>query len=508
VPVRWVASLAAVTVLVVNAAMVTSAGAHVHGRRVPSDMRQGHMVAAGDEHPPGEACWTGILPGEAYAGEWVGVTATNGETGQPVDGFFPYFFPPGWGPDDYPLDFSGNYSTTLGTAALCVDYGSYDVYFSGCNEERVDCPAPEFIPQWYPDQREATSAEQQTIAPNVVPDISVTLWPLAGVTVSVSCGAMTSPGRPSECTGTVSDTNSVQAAGPPTGSLGFTFDPSGLSGSSCKLATSDGSAASCSISVPAGGGSETVTASYPGDVAHHPGTGTTSFTVPTVDSGSGDSGDMSCTPFVSPDDWNTYPVGEPTPGVEPLNVIISACSSVSLSEILNAMTEWGAVRTGVPCLSAERADVAGHWRDQDESWRLGRCVGGGIALARNGTENHARLWSQPVSGGDNPAWFISSSYETLCVKRKGVMVSVVKHIGYAAHHRDWWHCIDGSQGSFGRDGYDRGAEAFVSALETAGALDGWHVEVTTVARPSGVGEGHDHSGPTFSGRAYLVTIKS
>jgi hypothetical protein len=69
-----------------------------------------------------------------------------------------------------------------------------------------------------------------------------------------------------------------------------------------------------------------------------------------------------------------------------------------------------------------------------------------------------------------------------------------------------WHCIDGSQGSVGVDGYDRGAKDFADSIQAAAASAKWDVDVQTVQTPQGFGEGHAGTGVHFDGTVYVVTV--
>ena len=225
---------------------------------------------------------------------------------------------------------------------------------------------------------------------------------------------------------------------------------------------------------------------------------TLSFTLDRIcPSGTKAVGGSSDPDYCVPGDWNTEAVKGLTPGTEPLNVIISARSTVQLADIRHAMSGWDAVPTA--CLSPEKADVAGGKPVvQGTSWRLKGCIDGNI-LSLEGTENHARLWKQPIGSSKYGAWFISVSFETACVERNGVMVPVKDHRKYALKHRKLvWHCIDGSQGSIGSNGYDRGARSFVSTLETVGELHHWKVSVRADHRPAGKGEGHAGTGVHYN----------
>jgi hypothetical protein len=245
----------------------------------------------------------------------------------------------------------------------------------------------------------------------------------------------------------------------------------------------------------------------------------TSITVTTADPDGfaiGEFGISTCG-YNAPSHWTTNPVGGLTPGVDPLNVVISNCSNVPLATIESAMGHWGTVSTS--CISPEQANVAGSgFAAQQQSWRLetvggviGSCLTGNI-LSLDGTENHARLWHQPAVGTPSGAWFVAASYETLCVNIDGTMrparnYSAAQLLLDAARGLAW-HCIDGSQGSIGTDGYNRGARDFVAAIQAAASAQNWNVSVQTISTPAGKGEGAAGTGVPYSGTVYVVSVRT
>jgi hypothetical protein len=260
-------------------------------------------------------------------------------------------------------------------------------------------------------------------------------------------------------------------------------------------------------------------ASYSGDANNGPSTSTcgTAGEVETVASpscGSAAGG------YNVPSSWTTQEVNGLTPGVDPLNVVISSCSNVSLDDIQKGMSGWDSASL---CVSPEQANVTGTFAVQQQSWRLDGCQGGGWNLARSGTENHARLWNQPIAGSQYGAWFISASYETACViNARDTMVPVsdtnlneAQFLVRSALGLGW-HCIDGSQGSIGADGYNRAAQDFVAAIQAAKVSQKWDVSVLTIQTPAGPGEGHVTPGGSaaenaiaqFNGTVYVVTVDS
>jgi hypothetical protein len=220
--------------------------------------------------------------------------------------------------------------------------------------------------------------------------------------------------------------------------------------------------------------------------------------------------------YRTPPSWTTLRLTEKeseTPGFEPLNVIFSACSTVSFDHVMSRLGSGPSSWTDlVPCVSPEKADVNGTgYQEQDESWRLGGNVGcfSGNLLSAYGEEDHARAWQQTGANGQPGAWFISASRETACFLDPTTkkMVPVLDHIkDFAKNFGSRWHCIDGSEGGIGSDGYNAGAKELVSDIKEAAPSNDWRVMVTTTTGNSGFGEGHDRSGPAFSSRVYVVTV--
>jgi len=231
-----------------------------------------------------------------------------------------------------------------------------------------------------------------------------------------------------------------------------------------------------------------------------------------------------CNPdYCQPTDWDTArastPLAQIAPFSEPLNVVISARSTISLAAIQQALGDWHTVSTAttaslsgihVKCISSEKADVAGGgYVPQAQAWRLGGCVGGNN-LSLSGNEDHVRIWHQPVPGSSEGAWFVAASYETMCVAKSGTLVPAASDKSYAALHPDaTYHCVDGGPGSITtshQDGYQDGAAAFAAAIVAAAHARGWQVSARTidVGRTAQAGEG----GVPFSGTAEILTVTS
>jgi hypothetical protein len=236
------------------------------------------------------------------------------------------------------------------------------------------------------------------------------------------------------------------------------------------------------------------------------------------------------TDYCDPLDWATAKASTPLkqipPFSEPLNVVISARSTVSLAAIEQALSQgkptkqaWQTVSTAsevslagihLKCISSEMADVAGtSYVAQSQAWRLGGCLDGN-ELSLTGDEDHVRIWNQPVPGSKNGAWFIAASYETMCLVRDGKLQTASTSKAYAAlHSGDVYHCVDGGPGSFHTahpDGYDDAANDVSAAILTAARGHGWTAtrRTVTVSRAASSGEG----GVPFNGTVYVVTVTS
>jgi uncharacterized protein YceK len=225
--------------------------------------------------------------------------------------------------------------------------------------------------------------------------------------------------------------------------------------------------------------------------------------------------------YCTPASWDTAraatPLTEIAPFSEPLNVVISARSTVSLTAIQQAMTKWETVSTTttvrvtgihIKCISSESADVTGNgYVSQQVAWRLGGCVDGN-ALSISGDEDHARIWHQSVPGSKNGAWFVAASYETMCVVHDGKLETAKSHLAYTVlHSSSAYHCVDGGPGSIDTahpDGYTDGAQTFAAAVTAAARARGWQVteRTITVSRGASAGEG----GVPFNGTVDVLTV--
>jgi hypothetical protein len=225
--------------------------------------------------------------------------------------------------------------------------------------------------------------------------------------------------------------------------------------------------------------------------------------------------------YCTPAAWDTAraatPLTQIAPFSEPLNVVISARSTVSLTAIQAAMTKWETVSTAttvsvtgihIKCISSESADVTGNgYVAQQVAWRLGGCVDGN-ALSISGDEDHARIWHQPVPGSKNGAWLVAASYETMCVVHDGKLETAKSDLAYTVLHSGGaYHCVDGGPGSIDTkhpDGYTDGAQTFAAAVTTAARARGWQVAERTVTVPRGASAGE--GGVPFNGAVDVLTV--
>jgi hypothetical protein len=245
-------------------------------------------------------------------------------------------------------------------------------------------------------------------------------------------------------------------------------------------------------------------------------TGSASPVPPSASTGPGCSAD-----YCPPADWDTArastPLTQIPPFTEPLNVVISARSTVSLAALQQALARWETVDTAtsvsitgihLKCISSESADVTGHgYVPQQVAWRLGGCLAGN-ELSLAGNEDHVRIWNQPLTGSKYGAWFVAASYETLCLVRNGKLVPASTDEAYAAlHSGSAYHCVDGGPGSVATahpDGYADAARDFSAAVVSAAHGHGWQASerTVTVKRGPSAGEG----GVPFGGTVYVLTV--
>jgi len=225
--------------------------------------------------------------------------------------------------------------------------------------------------------------------------------------------------------------------------------------------------------------------------------------------------------YCTPAEWDTArastPLSQIPPFVEPLNVVISARSTVSLAGIQQALGKWKTVSTAttvslfgihLKCISSETADVTDSgYEPQDAAWRLGGCLDGN-KLSLTGDEDHVRIWNQPVAGSKYGAWFIAASYETMCLVKNGQLQTASADKAYAAlHPGSAYHCVDGGPGTFHAahpDGYDDAAQDFAAAVVTAAKSRGWRASerIVTVKRSASAGEG----GVPFDETVRVLTV--
>ena len=249
-----------------------------------------------------------------------------------------------------------------------------------------------------------------------------------------------------------------------------------------------------------------------------------SVTVPAASSAGTAGAAGTCTAgYCVPADWDTAMASTPLPQVppfsEPLNVIISARSTVTLAQVQQALgSNWKTVSTAtevsvagirIKCISVEKANVDGKgYAPEEQSWRLGGCLKGN-ELSLSGNELHVRLWNQTVPGSARGAWLAAASYETMCVDRDGRLQPASANKTWTILHPGAaYHCVDGGQGTFTSrhpNGYDDAAADFAGAVEAAAAAKGWTATGQLITRPAegiDLGEGKI----PFSTKVYVITI--
>jgi len=253
----------------------------------------------------------------------------------------------------------------------------------------------------------------------------------------------------------------------------------------------------------------------------HGSTASTPGSTPASTQASGQAAASCNADYCGPAGWDTAraatPLTQIAPFVEPLNVIISARSTVSLADIQQALGQWKTVSTAttvnitgihLKCISSELADVTGNgYQPQHVAWRLGGCVAGND-LSLSGNEDHVRIWNQPVPGSKYGAWFIAASYETMCLVRNGVLQTASSDKSYAALHPGAaYHCVDGGPGSITTahpDGYNDAATDFTAAIVAAAKSKGWQVSQRTVSVRRGASSGE--GGVPFDDTVSVLTV--
>jgi hypothetical protein len=233
-----------------------------------------------------------------------------------------------------------------------------------------------------------------------------------------------------------------------------------------------------------------------------------------------------CNPgYCTPASWDTAiattPLAAIHPFLEPLNVIISARSTVSMTDLQAALGDWKTVSTAssvsvagirIKCISSEEADVNGAgYVPQARAWRLGGCLDGN-ARSLSGTEDHLRIWHQTVPGSARGAWIATASIETMCIAPHGTLEPAADDKPYAILHSGGaYHCVDGGPGSITSryaDGYNDGAQLFVSAVTAAARVKGWTLAERVITRPVTAAAGSGEGGVPFSGTVYVLTLTS
>jgi len=210
-------------------------------------------------------------------------------------------------------------------------------------------------------------------------------------------------------------------------------------------------------------------------------------------------------PWEQPVDW----FGHATSGDhgDPINVILTATSTVSLDTLYNALHSlpgrtlydpvsnqnkanqaWWKVQiiinkipTNTNCINPLTANVddlrlpiVDDYTEQQFSAREGGC----LAVAYEGVD-HFRGWQQDTTG----AWFIAASTENACV-------SVIPP--YATH------CVIS---------YDNGRDELVSDIQSAASANHWPISVQHISEyAAGSVSQPDGSSPTYNGQVAVISL--
>lgn len=241
----------------------------------------------------------------------------------------------------------------------------------------------------------------------------------------------------------------------------------------------------------------------------------TSATEPESGSQAGAATDDLLPTDLTPASWNIDTVEDaPTPGTEPINVILTtdfafsdivdllhaqygadsndAWREVQLGTGFDAMNpdDWRKLEQGGACISPERADIDGTGKvPQSVSLRVAGCFPGVLLDG----ESHVRAWESVKRRRTQPTrfdtrtvstWYLAVSQEHLC------------NVEIGGHLRPW-HCIlpkgyqslmryrnNGFKVEAPTGGYDKGRDDFVDDLKTAAAIaNGWIVDCKSLPRP-------------------------
>ncbi|HEY6786531.1 MAG TPA: hypothetical protein VI365_04390 [Trebonia sp.] len=117
-----------------------------------------------------------------------------------------------------------------------------------------------------------------------------------------------------------------------------------------------------------------------------------------------------------------------------------------------------------------------------------------------------RIWNQPAEDSSAGAWFVTASYETACLAINHKLFTLKSEEKRVKSTMKFWHCVDGGPGSFGSDGYDRGAKDFANAVAGAARKQGWNVSEKTITRPITGGQDVGEDGVKFNGTVYVLTV--
>lgn len=226
---------------------------------------------------------------------------------------------------------------------------------------------------------------------------------------------------------------------------------------------------------------------------------------------------------VTPPSWNVEtPADAPTPGNEPINVILTtdfrfsdlvsllgtkygvpsddAWKEVQIGTGFRALNpdDWKKLAKGGACISPEYVDPDGSGRavPQEVSLRVAGCFPGVLLDG----ENHVRAWEAKrlrrsaetrFDTRTVTTWYLAVSQEHLCDVPIGGRTRMWHCILPVGHRSDATYRNNGMPVTAPTGGYDKGRDDFVDDLTTVvRAVNGYDIACRTVTRPP--------SGPTDS----------
>ncbi len=287
---RWTSALAVVLAALATMLVTAGSAAATTGSNIITD---GMFNDTSSPYAPSSGSFTELSANDASATGLPGWTVTNNS----VD--WENALQPGPSPgDDYAVDMNGNAPGTLAQTVSDTAGQAYLLTFQ--LNGNADCGGSSFPLQvdwngaaaasyvgstsWNQESAVVTGTGSDTLSfvsqtPGacgpVIADVSLQSVTDATST-SVSCAAASLvSGQHTQCTATVTDTDSSPIT--PTGTVTFTSNRPGSSftGNPCTLSATSSSTASCSVTFVAGTAKATITGTYSGDAAHTGSSGTT-----------------------------------------------------------------------------------------------------------------------------------------------------------------------------------------------------------------------------------------